>query len=98
MTEWTAADSYNLDRTIRAAYPHRRPLEYDPAIAALIAEPQKRGGGRPSSIGTCIICAQDMWRSRKPKPAGQRIARHHGKGLCSACYQRTRTTDEQATG
>lgn len=90
MTDWTRDDSTELDRIIRAAYPNRRPLRYDPAIAALIIDNTHTPGTKQPRIDTCSDCNRTMWRSRKPKPPG--YVRHHGNGLCSTCHFRTRDT------
>jgi DNA-directed RNA polymerase subunit RPC12/RpoP len=78
MTDWTALDSQRLDREILRHYPNRQPLRYDPAIAALIQDPDHTGV--PDDAATCIDCQRPIWRSRDA-----------GNGRCPTCRHRHKT-------
>lgn len=87
MTEWTREDSAAIDQAIRDTYPKRRPLRYDPDIAALIHDTEP--GGIPADVDTCIDCKRPIWRNRQPRPPGYLF--HAGNGRCPTCRHRHRT-------
>lgn len=89
MSTWTREDSTELDRIIRAAYPHRPPLVFDPAVAALIQDaapaPTVVDSSHPRAY-RCVECQRLTWRSTLPKPDG--ILGYGARGKCQTCYKR----------
>lgn len=87
VTDWTEAESDELDLLITVAFPDRPPLRRDPRLWVLFTE------FRRDTALVCAGCGDPLYRKCDgPTPGARRLK---GYGRCAACWaQHIRTLGE----